>query len=94
MRSSGTFIRISGPIPELKQISIDQWFGKKWILGRNRAKGDIGKQVCLFQIYWWSEGSHNPKKSLQLLSSIKLGNIFPALKLTQNWYVNLNISLS
>ena len=39
MQSSSTFIRISGPIPEVKKICID------CILGRIRAKRGLDEQV-------------------------------------------------
>ena len=45
MQSSSTLIRISGPIPE-KKIGLDQWLGKYCILGRNRGKRGVAKEVC------------------------------------------------
>ena len=46
MQSSSTFVRILGPIPEVKKICIDQWLGKYyWILGRIWAKRGVCEQV-------------------------------------------------
>ena len=76
------FIRISGPIPELKKICIDQWLGKCCILGRMeilmhiRGQPQSQESFCIFF----------PLLNLQI--------VFPALKLTRNCYLNMNISFS
>ena len=67
MQSSSTFIRIPGPIPEVKKLSIDQSLGKDFcILGRIRAKRGIGKKVRFVPntVVWRSGRGRNPNNIL------------------------------
>ena len=46
MQSSSIFIRIPGPIPEIKKLSLDQWLLKYYCLFRKaQAKRGVGEQV-------------------------------------------------
>ena len=93
MQCSSTFMRISGPIPEVEKNFIGKWLGKwYWILRRIPAKRGVGKQV------WFdpaavgeSGGGTTPRKNYPLLS---LETAFLALELAQNCYVNMSISFS
>ena len=78
---SNTFIRISGPIPEVKKICIDQSLGKCCILGRMR-------KILI------SAGSREATKVLQFSPLLNLEIVFPVLKLTRSCYLKLNISFS
>ena len=81
MEPSNTFIRISGPIPEVKKICIDQSLGKCCILGRMR-------KILI------SAGSREATKVLQFSPLLNLEIVFPVLKLTRSCYLKLNISFS
>ena len=74
MQSSSTFIRISGPILEVKKSAlINDW--ENIALGRIRAKRGVGKQLWFVPNTVWGTGkSHNPRKILQFLPLFKLEN--------------------
>ena len=60
MQSSSTLIKISGPIPKVKKIWIDQRFKKYFCtLERIQAKQGDGKQVVFFPN---TVEGHNPSK--------------------------------
>ena len=56
----------------------------------------LANKFGLFQIQFGGLGRCNPQKILHSFPSFKLGleTVFPALKLTQNFYINMNILFS
>ena len=87
------FIRISGPIPELKMPCIDQLLEKYCIFGRIRAKQGIGEQVLFVpntvEESAWESYPH--KNFAIFLRHLGFKTLFPELKLTQNCYINIDI---
>ena len=99
MKSLNTFIRIIGLIPEVKKIFIDQWLERYYcILGRIQAKQGIAKQVWFAPNTVGESGGGASQATGTLCyyyPHLRLETVFlPALKLTQNCYINMNISFS
>ena len=76
VQSLRTFIKLSGPIPEVKEICIDQWLWKYfWILGRIQVKQVVSKLVWFGpNIFRESETQYHFKKFPLCLLSFKLGD--------------------
>ena len=91
VRSLSTFIRTSGPIPEMqKSALINDWQN----LADLESKA-LANKFGLSQIQLGGLGkSHNPRKFGNFFAHLNLETVFPALKLTQNCYKNMSISFS
>ena len=84
MQSSSTFIRISGPIPEVKKSTLIYDYEYYRILGKVRTKRGIDEQV------WFVpntlEGLRvgaTPEKLGYFHSHLSLEGVFPAVKATE-----------
>ena len=95
MQSSSTFIKISGPNPRIKKICIDQRLWRYYCLFRRvRAKQGVGEQI-------WFAANRKKLGSLRVsafsgkfdyfYSHLSLKKVFSALKLIQNYFINVNI---
>ena len=74
---------------------IGQWLGKYCILGWNWAKRGAAKQVWFVPNTVRQSGLvATPEKFCNFSPLLSLETVVPALKLTQNCYVNMNISFS
>ena len=96
MQSSSTFIRISGPIPEVKKSTLIIDYEKyHCIFGRVRAKRGVGEQLWFVSIHLGGlRVGANHEKFGYFYSHLSLETVLPALKLTQNSYINVNKSFS
>ena len=85
--------------PEVKKIFIDQWLERYYcILGRIQAKQSIDKQVW-FVPNTVGESRGGATQATETFCyyypHLRLETVFlPALKLTQNCYVSMNIAFS
>ena len=67
------FIRISGPIPQVKKICIDQWLGTFWILDITPAKRGVIFKNSKISMSIWKNMEVQPKTSTQKISILNLG---------------------
>ena len=81
--------------PRSKNVCTDQWLWKYYCLFRRvGAKRDVAEQVSFVSnLFGGSEGQCHLRKIDYFYSHLILETVFPALKLTQNCYINANISL-
>ena len=95
MQSSNTFIRLSGPIPVVRSSAlINDYENIIAYWGKIRAKWDVDKQMWFVpNIFGGSEGRCHTRKNLLFLLSFKLRSSIPST-LTQNYFINMNISFS
>ena len=74
MQSSSTFMRISGPIMEVKKSAvINDWENISYWEEREQSKA-LENKFCLFQIQLRVLGELQPRKILYILSPFKPGN--------------------
>ena len=94
MQFSSTFIRVLwSPIPETKKISISQWLWKHYCrLERIRAKRSVCEQVwfVLNTVGWYGD-SRTTGKFCNFQLHLSLETVFPVLKMTQIYYINMSI---
>ena len=80
--------------PSSKKIYIDRWMGEHCILGKQRRskasankRGSFQKQLGGLRRWQWC----NLRKLCNFYPHVRLETVFPALKLSQNCYINMNI---
>ena len=96
MQSSSTFIRISGLIPEVKKSPLINDYEFILACWEESKQSQVYMNKCgLFQIHLGglTVGATSGKFGC-FYSYLSLETVFPALKLTQNCSINLNISFS
>ena len=80
--------------PRSKKICIDQWLWKYYCLSRRvRAKRDVGEQVWFVpNTCAGLRGNVTSEIFDYFYSHLSVETVFPALKLIQNHYINVNTS--
>ena len=94
MQSLNTFIRISGPISEVKKICIDQSNDCERIAywEESEHREVLANKFSLSQIQLGGLGLvATPGKFCNFSLLLSLETVVPSLKLTQNCYLNMNI---
>ena len=95
MQSSSTFIRISGPIPKVKTALIND-YENIVAYSEQSQQSEVQVNRCgLLLIYLGGlRVGTTPGKLGNFYFNLSLETIFPACKLTQNCFININISFS
>ena len=96
MQSLNTFIRISGPISEVKKICIDQSNDCERIAywEESEHREVLANKFSLSQIQLGGLGLvATPGKFCNFSLLLSLETVVPSLKLTQNCYLNMNFFL-
>ena len=78
-----------------KKTCIDQWLRKKCILGRTQARRGMANKFGLFQLQLRGVGGVKiPGTFCNFYPHFSLETVFPGLKLTQSFYINMKFSFS
>ena len=96
MKSSNTFIRVSWSISEVKKSALINDYENVVAYSEQSKQSEKQANKCgLFQILFTNiraSGGHCHSRKIWLFFlSFKLRKSIPALKLTQNYYINMNI---
>ena len=94
MQSSSTFIRISGPIPEIKKSASTNDCENITYWKESEQSEVLANKFGLSQIQFGDlRGIATPEKFSNFSNLLNLETVYPVLKLTKNCYLNMNISL-
>ena len=92
MQSSRIYIRIWALIPDVKKNLHWSIIGKRFLhIGKNPSKARCRRTNLVCPKYDWRSGvTATPEKVCKIYSHLSLETIFPVLKLTQNFYINIH----
>ena len=96
MQSWSTFIRMSGPIPEVKNPTLINDYENIIAYSKESEQSEVlGKQVWFVpNTFGGLRVSLTSGKCGHFYFHLSLETIFPALKLTLNCYINISVSFS
>ena len=92
MQSSRIYIRIWALIPDVKKNLHWSIIGKRFLhIGKNPSKARCRRTNLVCPKYDWRSGvTATPEKVCKIYSHLSLETVFPVLKLTQNFYINIH----
>ena len=92
MQSSRIYIRIWALIPDVKKNLHWSIIGKRFLhIGKNPSKARCRRTNMVCPKYDWRSGvTATPEKVCKIYSHLSLETVFPVLKLTQNFYINIH----
>ena len=92
MQSSRIYIRIWALIPDVKKNLHWSIIGTRFLhIGKNPSKARCRRTNMVCPKYDWRSGvTATPEKVCKIYSHLSLETVFPVLKLTQNFYINIH----